>query len=471
MGCPASVAAAGDGCVANSVGDAQPYSCQISASQSAGCAGIISCPGGPRVRKEVGDLSAGERSRLVSAVLTLHRTPSSNAADAALGRSEYDTYTRIHAENAGQSHGVIAFLIWHREFIYRFETSLRRIDPSVTLPFWDFPLDWARPYDSVVFGADLFGGADYGTINSGVFADLVSRYPNPHFVIRFLTTGRGGSGGSPFVYDTPGTVRDVINDGTLSFEAYASAIENIHATPHLYMGGSALPSTPNFGVTQGDLVFTRTSPSDPLFYMIHGGVDKMLQDRQDAFPSRAAEYDSRGALLGSTLSGLGVTVRSAMFKKCVIYEPTRRAGQTARMATVDAAVGDVGVSMRAGFAEAFERRDSRKIQRDMLLMENADDASDAAEKALALCRFSYLNKMDPIPLIRGLKITQEASQAVSGGGRTRRRRSRLLQLDDVSVNVSAISEVMVEVERKEKIEVANYRAATAEKPYRGFTRA
>jgi hypothetical protein len=107
----------------------------------------------------------------------------------------------------------------------------------------------------------------------------------------------------------------------------------------------------------------------------------------------------------------------------------------------------------------------------MLLMENADDASDAAEKALALCRFSYLNKMDPIPLIRGLKITQEASQAVSGGGRTRRRRSRLLQLDDVSVNVSAISEVMVEVERKEKIEVANYRAATAEKPYRGFTRA
>jgi Common central domain of tyrosinase len=78
----------------------------------------------------------------------------------------------IHAENAAASHSVIAFMIWQREFIHRFETALPQIDASVTLPYLNFSLDWRRPAASLIFGADMFGGANVGSIDFGVFANL-----------------------------------------------------------------------------------------------------------------------------------------------------------------------------------------------------------------------------------------------------------------------------------------------------------
>ena len=38
-------------------------------------------------------------------------------------------------------HGWEEFLSWHRAYLYGFEKALQDIDPSVTLPYWDWAAD------------------------------------------------------------------------------------------------------------------------------------------------------------------------------------------------------------------------------------------------------------------------------------------------------------------------------------------
>jgi hypothetical protein len=182
-----------------------------------------------------------------------------------MGLNSYTSFISIHAENAAASHSVIAFMIWHREFIHRFETALQQIDASVTLPYLDFSLDWRRPAASLIFGADMFGGANVGSIDFGVLANLTTKYPSPHFVLRFLRTGPGGFGGNTRQFKQPVVMRNVRKDGTLPFSAFVASIENVHAVRHICVVGAAPTGSnaQNYGVTSGDLVFTGRSPSDP----------------------------------------------------------------------------------------------------------------------------------------------------------------------------------------------------------------
>lgn len=85
-------------------------------------------------RRDVNRLTAGERRRFVGAVLELKR------------RGEYDEFVLTHIEHFapdGESglraaHMTPSFLPWHRLFLLRFEEALQRIDPAVTLPYWDW---------------------------------------------------------------------------------------------------------------------------------------------------------------------------------------------------------------------------------------------------------------------------------------------------------------------------------------------
>ncbi|WP_420783370.1 tyrosinase family protein [Streptomyces sp. LPB2020-019-1HS] len=104
------------------------------------------------VRKNVAALTRQEKRRFVDALLELKR------------RGEYDEFVRMHIHyftpdgerGLRTAHMAPSFLPWHRRFLLDLERALRRVDSSVTIPYWDWTRD--RTTTSVPWRDDLLGG-------------------------------------------------------------------------------------------------------------------------------------------------------------------------------------------------------------------------------------------------------------------------------------------------------------------------
>lgn len=119
------------------------------------------------VRKDAATLTAGEKRRFVNALLEVKR------------RGEYDEFVRTHIayfptdgeDGLRTAHMAPSFLPWHRRFLLDLETALRRVDSSVTVPYWDWTRD--RTATSVPWTGDLLGGNGRGSdrqVMDGPFA-------------------------------------------------------------------------------------------------------------------------------------------------------------------------------------------------------------------------------------------------------------------------------------------------------------
>jgi tyrosinase len=103
-------------------------------------------------RKDVSTLTRTEKRRFVKAMLEVKR------------RGEYDEFVRTHIEyytSDGEdglrtAHMAPSFLPWHRQFLLDLEKALRRVDASVSVPYWDWTRD--RTTTSAPWTADLLGG-------------------------------------------------------------------------------------------------------------------------------------------------------------------------------------------------------------------------------------------------------------------------------------------------------------------------
>ena len=88
-------------------------------------------------RKDVSTHTRTERRRFVNALLKLKQ------------RGEYDEFVRMHIDHyvsdgdggLRTAHMAPSFLPWHRRFVLELEKALRRIDDSVTVPYWDWTRD------------------------------------------------------------------------------------------------------------------------------------------------------------------------------------------------------------------------------------------------------------------------------------------------------------------------------------------
>ncbi|MEU0002836.1 tyrosinase family protein [Streptomyces sp. NPDC006314] len=104
------------------------------------------------VRKDVGTLTRDETRRFVNALLEVKR------------QGQYDEFVRTHMryftsdgeQGLRTAHMAPSFLPWHRRFLLDLEDALRRVDSSVTVPYWDWTRD--RTTTSLPWTADLLGG-------------------------------------------------------------------------------------------------------------------------------------------------------------------------------------------------------------------------------------------------------------------------------------------------------------------------
>ncbi|KAJ3229658.1 hypothetical protein HDU81_005192 [Chytriomyces hyalinus] len=136
-----------------------------------------------RTRKEWRDLSVAEKESFI------------NALNVVRENGKYAQYVKVHAQYLQSIHGRPLFLPWHREMLRRFEDELRKVDPSVTLPYWDWSNEGGNPIN---LNPQLFGAgstiASY-VVNAPDYGHFLSRIEADHNRVH---AGIGGQNGDMY---------------------------------------------------------------------------------------------------------------------------------------------------------------------------------------------------------------------------------------------------------------------------------
>lgn len=323
-----------------------------------------------RIRKNAAYLSEAERYTFIKAILGLKAKIANPTDPVSAQISVYDQFVGLHwaavksfaAINTGTTqryHTTPAFFSWHRELLWRFENELRTISgcADVTIPYLDYA-DAALIQSYVM--TDAFMGAPGPTAGvasaatgffsaTGPFTDPASYtvYPSgwAGFKVRSdlndLASLDGGATTGPLRRSsyTPGsalTANYVTNRETLltaaDYTAFRAAINTIHGSLHnIVNGGSTSPVAgfSNLGSLAG-------SPNDPLFWLVHSGVDRLWSMWQiDGHPtSYTPSGTSEGGLNcalwpwdGGTLANPDTTGTTA-FPATVVLPPDTASART-----------------------------------------------------------------------------------------------------------------------------------------------
>ena len=252
------------------------------------------------IRKNAAFMTADEWQRYCTAIVTLkHTIPPGSTV------SIYDQFVAMHLcvwglrfgtgpqGGVDGAHGGPAFLPWHREYLRRYEAALMQVDPTVTLPYWN----WG--FGSAAETNDLFVDDKMGprgsSITSGYFAQTPNSY-NPlgwevHPDLRPLGAALLRSGTSSTT-SLP-TLAAVLEALDLSlFSDFRPAIE----------AGTGLSSAHGgmhngvHGWVGGDMGYM-TSPNDPIFFMHHAQIDRLWAIWQRKHPG-SANYNDAGVHVG-----------------------------------------------------------------------------------------------------------------------------------------------------------------------------
>ncbi|MFE9449297.1 tyrosinase family protein [Streptomyces sp. NPDC006739] len=237
-------------------------------------------------RKNVSRLTRAERQRFVGALLEVKR------------RGEYDEFVRMHLayyHPDGESglraaHMAPSFLPWHRKFLLELERALRRVDDSVTVPYWDWTRD--RGTTSPPWTDDLLGGNGRRSdrqVMTGPFAYRAGRWPITEGVTdgKYLTRDLGRArapitlptGGdlewalSDPVYDTAPWDSTVTRGFRNKLEGWGPGRGNVswrnHNRVHRWVGGVMLGGA---------------AVNDPVFWLHHAFVDLQWTRWQQRHP-------------------------------------------------------------------------------------------------------------------------------------------------------------------------------------------
>lgn len=252
------------------------------------------------VRKNVRSLTAPERQAFVNALLELK------------ARGKYNRFVHWHhhimqpavlpfepydANYRNGAHRGPAFLPWHREFLHQLETELRAIDPSVSLPYWNWTEDTAEPAASPVWSEDLMGAdgveTDEWRVAGGPFAHANGHWPVPDYSAEGLP-GPGLKRSFGQFMDslpTPADLQLALREGfydtppyspspfTIGFRNRIEGFVTQRGDSRVTTAGSQLHNRVHVWV--GGNMLLMTSPDDPVFFLHHCFIDKVWADWQE----------------------------------------------------------------------------------------------------------------------------------------------------------------------------------------------
>lgn len=277
-----------------------------------------------QIRKSATDLTSQEKAAFVNALDTLKNTYRDG--------SEIDVYSEFVGLHVGvmgfmtggngpsagvnAAHTLPAFLPWHREYVRRFERALQSVEPTVTIPYWD----WTDPNAiDVIFQDDFlgpngkgvkievpgFGVYEGGEVKSSPFADWIlnedihiepiNQYSLGSKLLRFI-------GVPPF--DRYPLSQEKLDDlaNTDNYEIFRALLEGdksldgeghivedweLHNYAHGIIGGALVtdPHLTPFPSNQTQILGTMnsilSSPYDPIFWLNHSNVDRLWAEWQD----------------------------------------------------------------------------------------------------------------------------------------------------------------------------------------------
>lgn len=211
-------------------------------------------------RKEIRMMSPSEFQIYKNAALQLHTIRDSH------GDTFPDLLTRIHVGYFTRIHNSGFFLPWHRFMLKLYEIRLKKIDPRVVLPYWDWTLDYRYPDRSIVLSDEYMGGNGdrFGgqCVNDGVFSNLQLSVPSRHCLKRSYDRGNYISPLSPTE-----DLDILLNESR--FSQFSKELEVIHGELHSSLGGD---------------MKQRYSNNDPIFFLHHCFMDTLFNEWQIRHP-------------------------------------------------------------------------------------------------------------------------------------------------------------------------------------------
>ncbi len=230
------------------------------------------------IRKNQSKLTATEKKNFVDAVLAVKHN------------GFYDYLVDLHLSFISQdsddtpryAHRCPSFLPWHRRLLLDFEQALRSVNPSVTLPYWDWTVD--RTATATMWGANFMGGngrTSDGQVTTGPFA-----YSTGNWTLNVTVDTRKYLGRGFGIYETSLptatqlqkvlgiTPYDAAPWNSASPVGFRNQLEgwlgpNLHNRVHDWVGGT---------------MSSGASPNDPVFWLHHCFIDKLWANWQAAHP-------------------------------------------------------------------------------------------------------------------------------------------------------------------------------------------
>jgi tyrosinase len=216
-------------------------------------------------RKNQASLSSQDWNAFVNAVNQMHGVGASSPA--------YRDFVAVHVKAMSgpgmpwRVHSMMGmaglnFLAWHRQFLLQFERRLRKVDPNVTLPYWD----WIRD------------------------RKLPPALSKPALLSSWSVAREWDASLLPTKADV-----DALKPRT-TFASFQRTLEQIHNNVHLAVGG-----LDGEGTMAG-----ANSPADPIFFLHHANVDRLWAEWQAKHP-RAKPANLTETLLPRPLFGVKVS--------------------------------------------------------------------------------------------------------------------------------------------------------------------